>query len=176
MNLVVRALESAGTVHATGRLTGTLISIQNAIAVAPELEFTPRQPRQTRESPLYAAANGNGPPGNGNLGNGNRPPTGADGGNATHGSADGRLWLQDMRDWYAWHSSSCNLPMADGSVKNIKDKNGDGFLNPGFPIFPDNASVETDGFMDNRVELEPFEVYSGPSIISGSLSAKGNFE
>jgi prepilin-type processing-associated H-X9-DG protein len=93
-----------------------------------------------------------------------------------HGGDDGRLWLQDTRDWYAWHSGSCNLLMADGSVKNVKDLNDDGFLNPGFPIDPANATIENDGYTDNKVELEPFNVYSGPSILRGDITEKGVFE
>lgn len=102
----------------------------------------------------------------------------ADGGNLSHGGDDGILWLQDTRDWFAVHgggnTGTCNLLMGDGSVKTVIDKNGDGFLNPGFPI---DATVadQNDGFLDNTVELEPFEVYSGPSI-SKAFITKGKFE
>ncbi len=102
------------------------------------------------------------------------PSTGAmSGGNLTFGGVDGQLWLQDTRDWLAVHSGSCNLLMGDGSVKNVRDLNGDGFLNPGFPIDPSVAD-QNDGFLDNRVELNPFEVYCGPLITRGIV--KGNFE
>ncbi len=91
--------------------------------------------------------------------------------------ADGRLWLQDIRDWYATHGSgkslSCNVLMADGSVKVLNDTNGDGFFNPGFPIAAGTAD-ENDGYLDAKVEVEPFHVYSGPAI--DKLSNKGNFE
>jgi prepilin-type processing-associated H-X9-DG protein len=107
------------------------------------------------------------------------PSTGdANGGNQTHGGDDGRIWLQDTRDWFAVHGggnkASCNLLMADGSVQSVIDKNADGFLNPGFPIDPSVAD-QNDGFLDNTVELEPFEVYSGPSI-SRAFVTKGRFE
>jgi prepilin-type processing-associated H-X9-DG protein len=99
--------------------------------------------------------------------------------NTTGGGADGRLWLQDTRDWFASHgagkSASANILMADGSVKVIKDVNGDGFLNPGFPIVKGTAD-QNDGFLDNTVELAPFEVYGGPEIRKLSTSDKGNFE
>jgi prepilin-type N-terminal cleavage/methylation domain-containing protein/prepilin-type processing-associated H-X9-DG protein len=105
--------------------------------------------------------------------------TGAgNGGNASHGGADGLLWLQDSRDWLAVHGggnkASVNLLMADGSVKSVEDKNRDGFLNPGFPIDPAQAD-ENDGYLTNQVELEPFEVFSGPLIAKGSTT-KGKFE
>ena len=88
--------------------------------------------------------------------------------------ADGRLWLQDTRDWYAWHGTgskrSVNLLMADGSVQKVFDLNGDGFLNPGFPV---NGSAGH-GYTDARVELLPHQVYSGPWL--GRRILKGNFE
>jgi prepilin-type processing-associated H-X9-DG protein len=103
--------------------------------------------------------------------------TGA-GGNLTHGGDDGQLWLQDTRDWSAVHGGGsnalCNILMADGSVKTVVDENGDTFLNPGFPIDPAQAD-QNDGFLDNTVELPPFEVYCGPSI-SRAFTTKGRFE
>lgn len=97
--------------------------------------------------------------------------------NTTNGGDDGLLWLQDTRDWYAVHGSggnlSCNILMADGSVKTIRDENGDNFLNPGFPIAPGTADAN-DGYLDNTVELAPFEVWSGPFIDRFTL--KGSFE
>ncbi len=53
----------------------------------------------------------------------------------TVGSGDaGITYLQDTRDWFAIHSGGCNILMGDGSVKLFNDDNGDGYLNPGFPI------------------------------------------
>ncbi|GAB4137475.1 MAG: DUF1559 domain-containing protein [Planctomycetaceae bacterium] len=87
---------------------------------------------------------------------------------------DGILWLQDTRDWFAWHGVASkrhvNLLMADGSVKAIADLNNDGFLNPGFP-----ASGTGSGYTDGTVELTPKEVYSGPAL-GASRITKGNFE
>ncbi len=89
---------------------------------------------------------------------------------------DGNLWLQDTRDWYAWHgtgsSKTCNILMADGSVKTFTDTNGDGFLNPGFPI---PAGSVGHGYTDSTVELPPSTNYSGPWLSPG-LITKGNFE
>ncbi len=88
--------------------------------------------------------------------------------------ADGRLWLQDTRDWYAWHGTGnkrlVNLLMADGSVQKVFDLNGDGFLNPGFPV--DGSAGH--GYTDAKVELLPHQVYSGPWL--GRRIVKGNFE
>lgn len=87
--------------------------------------------------------------------------------------ADGNLWLQDSRDWFAWHgrgrNKSCNILMADGSVKAFVDLNGDGFLNPGFP-----ASGTGSGYTDGTVELRPSECFSGPWL--DAQITKGNFE
>jgi prepilin-type N-terminal cleavage/methylation domain-containing protein/prepilin-type processing-associated H-X9-DG protein len=89
---------------------------------------------------------------------------------------DGNVWLQDTRDWFAWHgngsSKSCNILMADGSVKSLQDINGDGFLNPGFPI-PEGATGH--GYTDGTVELPPSSNYCGPWL-SRQLVTKGNFE
>lgn len=97
--------------------------------------------------------------------------------NATNGGDDGRLWLQDTRDWYALHGAgnnlSCNVLMADGSVKVATDLNGDRYLNPGFPVTTGTPD-QNDGYLDNKVELAPFEIYCGPAI--DSFAEKGNFE
>ena len=91
--------------------------------------------------------------------------------------ADGKLWMQDTRDWYALHGGggkgSCNLLMADGSVKTVFDVNGDGYLNPGFAAT--GGDLAADGYTDATVELEPFDVYSGPSIENGAIQ-KAVFE
>ena len=88
--------------------------------------------------------------------------------------SDGNLWLQDTRDWYCWHgtgtSRHCNLLMADGSVKTVADKNGDGFLNPGFAV----DGSDGHGYMDGTVELTPRKVYCGPVL--GRQIRKTNFE
>jgi prepilin-type N-terminal cleavage/methylation domain-containing protein/prepilin-type processing-associated H-X9-DG protein len=47
-------------------------------------------------------------------------------------------YLQDTRDWLCVHGGgdqgSCNILMADGSVKEFYDLTGDKFLNPGFQV------------------------------------------
>lgn len=84
--------------------------------------------------------------------------------------------LQDTRDWYAHHNGNLNLLMADGSVKQVNDLNGDGYLNPGFGVAGTQETLaKTVGYTDGVVELAPFEVYSGP-LLQGDTSTKGNFE
>ncbi|NQV28439.1 MAG: DUF1559 domain-containing protein [Rhodopirellula sp.] len=99
-------------------------------------------------------------------------------GTSTPLGAASSLILQDTRDWFAIHRGTCNLLMADGSVKAVTDLNGDGFLNPGFPV---DASTETRadlstkvGYVDGTVELAAFDVYSG--VLLKSNSSKGKFE
>ena len=81
--------------------------------------------------------------------------------------SDDILWLQDTRDWYAIHGSgrslTVNILFGDGSVKTIVDRNGDGYLNPGFPV-PLGVGTVEDGYLDPTVELEPFVCFSGPDI------------
>jgi prepilin-type processing-associated H-X9-DG protein len=97
--------------------------------------------------------------------------------NVDNGGSDGQLWLQDTRDWFCVHGGgqnlTCNILMADGSVKNVSDQNGDGYLNPGFPAI---GGDENDGYRDDTVELDPFNIYSGPTIEADVLTSKTNFE
>jgi prepilin-type N-terminal cleavage/methylation domain-containing protein/prepilin-type processing-associated H-X9-DG protein len=69
-------------------------------------------------------------------------------------------WLQDTRGWYAVNGGSCNILMADGSVKEFEDLDNDGFLNPGFPIPPGDGGGAV-GYQSDRIELPPGEIYSG---------------
>ena len=89
------------------------------------------------------------------------------------------LVLQDTRDWYAVHSGRLNLLMADGSVKSVEDLNGDGYLNPGFPIAQsstDTAALLRDenGYTDGTVELGAYEVFSG--VLLNTKALKASFE
>lgn len=87
---------------------------------------------------------------------------------------DGKLWLQDTRDWAALHGAgtkkSCNILMADGSVKVLIDESGDGYLNPGFAV---TGGTADDGYRDSAIELAPFNVYCGPVL---QVEDKGTFE
>jgi prepilin-type processing-associated H-X9-DG protein len=77
-------------------------------------------------------------------------------------------YMQDTRDWFTVHGSGkgagANILMADGSVKTFYDLNGDGFLNPGFPVTGVSAAAgnqDTVGFTDNKVELPAGEMFNG---------------
>lgn len=103
-----------------------------------------------------------------------------DGEIASQVGEDGVLFLQDTRDWFATHgggtSAGCNILMADGSVKLGSDVNGDGFLNPGFAVTGDPEENARDlGYTDDTVELESFEIFSGPSIAPEGFQ-KAQFE
>lgn len=87
--------------------------------------------------------------------------------------ADG-TYLQDTRDWFAIHAGATNLLMGDGSVKLVYDSNGDGYLNPGFPVESGLSDYSGIGFTDDEVELQPGQVFSG--IFLDESSFKGQFE
>jgi prepilin-type processing-associated H-X9-DG protein len=90
------------------------------------------------------------------------------------GATDDGTYLQDTRDWFAIHSGGANILMGDGSVKLFLDDNGDGYLNPGFPV-PDNLQDYSGvGYSDGTVELQPAEAFSG--IFLDETSFKGQFE
>lgn len=90
-------------------------------------------------------------------------------------------WLQDTRDWYALHGSgnklTCNILMADGSVKEFADLNGDHFLNPGFPVPTGLTEDEYAGigYRDGTVELHPAEIFSGV-FIGSDIGKTKDFE
>jgi prepilin-type N-terminal cleavage/methylation domain-containing protein/prepilin-type processing-associated H-X9-DG protein len=90
-------------------------------------------------------------------------------------------WLQDTRDWYAIHGSgrqlSCNVLMADGSVKEFVDLNGDRFLNPGFPVPKGLTDTEYAGigYRDDTVELHPKDIFNGV-FIGGEVFKSADFE
>lgn len=84
------------------------------------------------------------------------------------------LILQDTRDWYAWHrGGQCNVLMADGSVKTLRDTNGDGFLNPGFPAT--SGAGNNDGYTSGECEINNFEVFIG-TFLNFGLFTKEKFE
>jgi prepilin-type processing-associated H-X9-DG protein len=81
------------------------------------------------------------------------------------------IYLQDTRSYGCVHGAgtnlNCNMLMADGSVKEFSDTNGDHFLNPGFQVTtgPGAGTPVSDptvtGFKDNTVDLPAAEVFSG---------------
>ena len=70
-------------------------------------------------------------------------------------------YLQDTRHWYAAHAGQLNLLMGDGGVKTFTDRNGDGFLNPGFPVSSVRPEEAEHGFADATLELPPHEFFAG---------------
>ena len=86
-----------------------------------------------------------------------------------------QLILQDTRDWYAPHGDKCFVLMADGSVKTLTDTNGDGFLNPGFPVEGVTDPALTVGYTDGLVEIDNFEVFTG-ALLNPELYQKADFE
>lgn len=85
-------------------------------------------------------------------------------------------YLQDTRDWFATHAGKSNILMADGSVKVFYDTNGDGFLNPGFPVA--EGLTEQDylaiGYRDGTVEMQRDEFFGG--VFLDDTYFKGVFE
>jgi len=63
--------------------------------------------------------------------------------------------------------------MADGSVKVIRDSNGDNYFNPGFPAT--TGTADTDGYTSAECEVSSFEIFFGMNL-SDSNIGKGNFE
>ncbi|NUQ66117.1 MAG: DUF1559 domain-containing protein [Pirellulales bacterium] len=101
--------------------------------------------------------------------------TEADFAGAGAGSLVDKLVLQDLRDWQTMHGGGnklyCNILMADGSVRQFFDVNGDKYLNPGFPV---TSGGPNSGYTDSRCEVLPAEMYCGPWI--DDATTKGKFE
>ncbi len=100
------------------------------------------------------------------------PPTGP------LGAVGLRTYLQDTRDWFGVHDGgrtpSCNILMADGSVKSFTDNNGDGFLNPGFAVTGITAAEQaTIGYSNGDLEIQPGEMFNGVFL---NRQTKGKFE
>ncbi len=84
--------------------------------------------------------------------------------------------LQDTRDWFAVHQSSANILMADGSVREVVDLNGDKFFNPGFNYdMATPPAAESQGFTSNVCEVNSFEIFCGPTLAIRAVT-KGRFE
>jgi prepilin-type processing-associated H-X9-DG protein len=101
-------------------------------------------------------------------------------GNCPSAIAGNDTYLQDTRDWFTVHGGgnqgSCNVLMADGSVKEFYDSNGDKFLNPGFPV-PDNLTDDeyaVIGYRNSTVEIPPTDMFTG--VFLTNLSKHSKFE
>ncbi len=66
--------------------------------------------------------------------------------------ATSRDTLQDYRQFGVPHANTCNILFADGSVRDFRDENRDGYLNNGFPT--------GHGFADDMVEVKPTDLFS----------------
>lgn len=110
------------------------------------------------------------------------PPIAADDASST---TDGTVvYLQDTRDWFAIHAGSVNVLMGDGSVKTFFDTNGDGYLNPGFPVgkladgTDDTPLSETEivdvGYADSTTEMAKTDFFAG--VFLSETFFKGAFE
>ena len=91
-------------------------------------------------------------------------------------SLGNKLFLQDYRDFFAVHGTTCQVLMADGSVKEMADSNGDQYLNPGFPV-TGNKSVLADsvGYTDGVCEIDSFQFYTG-AVLDQNKRTKEKFE
>jgi prepilin-type N-terminal cleavage/methylation domain-containing protein len=92
-------------------------------------------------------------------------------------------YLQDTRDLYAVHGggtqASVNILMADNSVKQFSDVNGDKYLNPGFQVPKKGgagalADYSTVGYEGPELELPPTDIFNG--IFLQRTQKLGNFE
>lgn len=135
--------------------TGTGIKI-----VPTSTEILPIQPDRLPTPTDYVGLNG---------------ATEADFAGAGAGTLADKLVLQDLRDWQTLHGAGnklyFNCLMADGSVRQFYDLNGDKYLNPGFPV---TSGGPNSGYTDSRCEVLPAEMYCGPWIDNATL--KGKFE
>jgi prepilin-type N-terminal cleavage/methylation domain-containing protein/prepilin-type processing-associated H-X9-DG protein len=71
----------------------------------------------------------------------------------------GSAGLQDTRGMMCHHNGSSNWMMADGSVREFGDQNGDKYVNPGFPV-DDAKMVQIDSL---TAELAAGNGYTGPA-------------
>src|SRR5262249_16956908 len=90
------------------------------------------------------------------------------------GPTGNNQYMQDIRDFFAVHAggksgATCNILMADGSVKTFTDANGDQYINPGFPVV--NSAVvaagvqDSIGFTDGVIEAQRGEMFSGSMLM-----------
>ena len=92
---------------------------------------------------------------------------------AAYAGAVGELVFQDTHDFYAVHRNQANVLMADGSVKVLRDSNGDNFFNPGFPASTGTAA--TNGYTSGLCEVNNFDIFFGMNLTDSNIG-KGNFE
>ncbi len=79
-------------------------------------------------------------------------------------------YLQDTRDWTAWHNNSVNICFADGSVRSIEDVNKDNYINPGFGVAAGSSTV-TVGYTSPETEVNPWDMFPGV-VLRGAFPTK----
>ncbi|MCY2965391.1 MAG: DUF1559 domain-containing protein [Planctomycetota bacterium] len=88
-----------------------------------------------------------------------------------------KLILQDTRAWFSRHpGGTANLLMADGSVKILTDRNGDGYFNPGFPVdetIDKETLRRTVGYTSAQCEIPAFEVWTSAMLDPSKLRRLG---
>ena len=89
----------------------------------------------------------------------------------TIGEVGGAGYRQDTRDFFAYHSKTLNVAMADGSVQSFTDTNGDGYINPGFGVDNATATPGLTGYTSNEVEVNGFQWFTGV-FLQGNYSEK----
>jgi prepilin-type N-terminal cleavage/methylation domain-containing protein/prepilin-type processing-associated H-X9-DG protein len=98
----------------------------------------------------------------------------------------GNFFLQDTRDFGCVHGSganlSCNILMADGSVTEFQDTNGDHYLNPGFQVTTGSgvgtpvADPTICGFKDNTIDLPAAQCFSGVFLNTDATNKPQSFK
>lgn len=81
------------------------------------------------------------------------------------------VYMQDTRDFFAWHQKTVNVAFADGSVRAVEDLNGDGYINPGFGIDPSIATFQNTGYTSSECEVNPWDMFPGV-LLNGSFPVK----
>lgn len=77
------------------------------------------------------------------------------------GAADAGAAVEHLQDYRALgpvHAGTANVLFAEGTVKSFRDRNGDGFLNPGFE---GRAQLPSSPYVDDTIELPATEIFSG---------------
>ena len=77
--------------------------------------------------------------------------------------------FQDWRDIGPVHAGNANVLFADGSIRSIKDKNKDGYINPGFNV-DTNCNATTIAKLGYKDQVNEMPVETG--VFSGMFLRK----
>ena len=96
------------------------------------------------------------------------------------GDTGDKLSHQDTRAFYAYHDSQLNMAMADGSIQQFTDINGDKLINPGFDVNQRRASAPLNlqpgsrlTWLDSQVEVNGWDWYTGSGIYRPKIVSYG---